>query len=104
MDAPFIEVTFALADLEADAAYAACVACGAIAVTFTDAGDTPVLEPLPGEFRLWSQTKVWPLFPNDLSTADARLLRALGATLARPAESLHTRVVAEKVWEREWLK
>src|SRR6202161_1431191 len=104
MDAPFIEVTFALADLEADSAYAACVACGAIAVTFTDAGDTPVLEPLPGEFRLWSQTTVCALFLNDDNAAGAGLLRALGVTLARSAESLHTRVVPEKVWEREWLK
>jgi ribosomal protein L11 methyltransferase len=104
MGAPFVEVTFALGELEADSAYAACVACGAVAVTFTDAGDTPVLEPLPGEFRLWSQTKVCALFPNDESTAGAGLVRALGMTLARSADSLHTRVVPEKVWEREWLK
>lgn len=104
MGAPFVEVTFALGELEADTAYAACVACGAIAVTFTDAGDNPVLEPLPGEFRLWSQTCVCALFPAEQSTAGAGLVRALGVTLARPAESLHTRVVTEKVWEREWLK
>jgi len=104
MGAPFVEVTFALGELEADSAYAACVACGAIAVTFTDAGDTPVLEPLPGEFRLWSQTQVCALFPNDESTSGARLLRALGMTLTRSADSLHTRVVPEKIWEREWLQ
>jgi len=92
MGAPFVEVTFALGELEADSAYAACVACGAIAVTFTDAGDTPVLEPLPGEFRLWSQTQVCALFPNDESTAGAGLLRALGVTL-RPTgrEPAHPR-------------
>jgi ribosomal protein L11 methyltransferase len=104
MGAPFVEVTFALGELEADSAYAACVACGAIAVTFTDAGDTPVLEPLPGEFRLWSQTQVCALFPNDESTSGARLLRALALTLARSVETLHIRVVPEKVWEREWLQ
>src|SRR5580704_911816 len=92
MGAPFVEVTFALCELEADAAYAACVACGAIAVTFTDAGDTPVLEPLPGEFLLWSATQV------------CALIRALSMTLARPAKTLHTHPVPEKVWEREWLK
>jgi ribosomal protein L11 methyltransferase len=101
MGAPWVEVTFALGELEADSAYAACVACGAIAVTFTDAGDTPVLEPLPGEFRLWSQTQVCALFPSEESASG---VRALGVTLARPAESLHTRIVPEKVWEREWLK
>jgi ribosomal protein L11 methyltransferase len=104
MGAPLVEVTFALGELEADSAYAACVACGAIAVTFTDAGDTPVLEPLPGEFRLWSQTTVCALFPDDENTAGVGLLRALGVTLARSEKSLHTRVVPEKVWEPEWLK
>jgi ribosomal protein L11 methyltransferase len=101
MGAPWVEVTFALGELEADSAYAACVACGAIAVTFTDAGDTPVLEPLPGEFRLWSQTRVCALFPAAESTAG---MRALAGTLARSAENLHSRVVPEKLWEREWLK
>jgi ribosomal protein L11 methyltransferase len=104
MGAPFVEVTFVLGELEADAAYAACVACGATAVTFTDAGDTPVLEPLPGEFLLWSATQVCALFPAQTEGAWAALVRALSVTLGRPADSLHTRPVPEKVWEREWLK
>jgi ribosomal protein L11 methyltransferase len=101
MGARLVEVTFVLGELAADAAYAACVACGATAVTFTDAGDTPVLEPLPGEFLLWSATQVSALFP---AQADAALIRALSVTLARSAETLHTRPVPEKVWEREWLQ
>jgi ribosomal protein L11 methyltransferase len=104
MGAPFVEVTFELGELEADAAYAACAACGAIAVTFADAGDTPVLEPLPGEFLLWSATRVCALFPAEANTACAALIRALSVTLARSAESLHTHAVPDKVWEREWLK
>jgi ribosomal protein L11 methyltransferase len=104
MGAPFVEVTFELGKLEADTAYGACVACGAIAVTFTDAGDTPVLEPLPGEFLLWSATKVCALFPAQEHAATAALIRALGATLEQSEETLHTRLVPERVWEREWLK
>ena len=104
MDAPFVEVTFELGALDADWAYAACAACGAVAVTFTDAGDTPVLEPLPGEFRLWSQTRVCALFPEETHSGGGALIRALSTTLGRSAEALHTRAVADKVWEREWLK
>src|ERR1700691_1324282 len=104
MGAPFVEVTFELGRLEADQAYAACVACGAIAVTFTDAGDTPVLEPLPGEFRLWSATKVCALFPAQAGAVSSSLVCALSATLAQPEETLQARLVPEKVWEREWLK
>jgi ribosomal protein L11 methyltransferase len=104
MSAPFVEVTFALGELAADSAYAACVVCGAIAVTFSDAGDTPVLEPLPGEFLLWSATDVCALFPPQANLSCGALIRALSATLARPAETLRTRIVPEKAWEREWLK
>jgi ribosomal protein L11 methyltransferase len=104
MGAPLLEVSFELAELEADAAFAACVACGASAVTFTDAGDTPVLEPLPGEFRLWPATRVHALFPAEADAAAAGRLRALGATLGRPVASLRTELVADKAWEREWLK
>jgi hypothetical protein len=42
MDAPLVQITFELGELDAEAAYAACAACGALAVTFSDAGDTPL--------------------------------------------------------------
>ena len=103
MQPPFLEVTFELGKLDADAAYAACVLCGAVAVTFTDAGDTPVFEPLPGELLLWSATRVCALFPPAADAPHATLIRALSATLARCAAGLRTHVVPEKVWEREWL-
>ena len=35
---------------------------GAQSVTFSDAGDVPVLEPGPGETPLWSKTRITGLF------------------------------------------
>jgi len=35
---------------------------GAQSVTFTDAGDRPVLEPGPGETPLWHRTRITALF------------------------------------------
>ena len=35
---------------------------GASSITFSDRGDEPVLEPKPGEIRLWSDTLVRALF------------------------------------------
>ena len=35
---------------------------GALAVTFEDAEDSPILEPRPGERRLWPNTEVTGLF------------------------------------------
>jgi ribosomal protein L11 methyltransferase len=106
MAAPYLEVSFELGRLEADSAEAVCSACGAIAVTFSDAGDTPVLEPLPGEFRLWPQTRVRALFTCDGDGArdPEQVARDLSAALGLPYASLGTRRVAETVWEREWLK
>jgi ribosomal protein L11 methyltransferase len=98
MGAPYVELIFELGELQADTAEAACEACGAIAVTFTAAGATPVLEPLPGEFRLWSATRVHALFCRDAPAG--ALARALGL----PLTNLATRQVADKVWEREWRK
>lgn len=105
MGSPYVELIFALGEIEADAAEAACEACGAIAVTFTAANAPPVLEPLPGEFRLWSATCVRALFFSDkeeIYGAEA-LARALASALGLPVASLSTRLVADKVWEREWL-
>jgi ribosomal protein L11 methyltransferase len=105
MGAPYVELIFELGQLDADTVEAACEACGAIAVTFTAANAPAVLEPLPGEFRLWSQSRVHALFlcEPDRSREDARA-QHLASALALPLASLTTRDVADRVWEREWLK
>ncbi|HEY5020707.1 MAG TPA: 50S ribosomal protein L11 methyltransferase [Steroidobacteraceae bacterium] len=105
MGAPYVELIFELGELPAATAEAACEACGAIAVTFTAANAPPVLEPLPGEFRLWSATRVHALFcANTATSSDSAAARALAGALGLPLASLRTRRVADKVWEREWLK
>jgi len=106
MGSAYVELTFQLGSWDADTAAAACEACGAIAVTFTAAHATPVLEPLPGEFRLWSQTRVHALFSCDAERpgSGAAVKRTLSSALALPLTSFSTRHVADKTWEREWLK
>jgi ribosomal protein L11 methyltransferase len=76
---------------------------GAQSVTFSDAGDLPVLEPGPGETPLWSRTRVAGLFDADADMA--KLLEDLRVTLALddlPEHSLET--LADREWEREWLR
>lgn len=76
---------------------------GALAVTFTDAGDEPLLEPAPGEAPLWRRTRLTALFATRAEAAAAaeRLNEAL-APAAVPAPRLET--VPERIWEREWLR
>lgn len=76
---------------------------GALAVTLTDAGNTPVLEPLPGETPLWRNTKITGLFS---ANADFERLRADLRQSFGLAELPPCRVenLEDRVWEREWLK
>ncbi|HUA26413.1 MAG TPA: 50S ribosomal protein L11 methyltransferase [Steroidobacteraceae bacterium] len=101
----FLEVSLDLGRLAADDAEAACLCCGAIAVTFVDADDrdlSPVLEPAPGEFRLWPAARLVALFPPQ-TDRDA-IVRALSRALAVDPEELRAREVADRAWEREWLR
>jgi ribosomal protein L11 methyltransferase len=71
-------------------------------VTFVDAHDDPVLEPLPGEFRLWPTTRLRALFDE---TVDPRALeRALSETLQLKPEELQIEQIGDRAWEREWLR
>ncbi|HXS27396.1 MAG TPA: 50S ribosomal protein L11 methyltransferase [Steroidobacteraceae bacterium] len=102
---PLLELTFDLAPLagveEAAAVESACFEAGALSVTLTDAADDPVLEPLPGEVRLWPRTRVEALFPRD--TVPLVTARAIAAALALPPERILAREIEDRAWEREWL-
>lgn len=95
-------LSFDLGTLDPQRAEEACFGCGATAVTFLDARDEPVLEPAPGEFRLWNSTRMQCLFPA--GTAAAPLARALGAALELDPHVIHAEELPGRAWEREWLK
>jgi ribosomal protein L11 methyltransferase len=101
---PFYEIEFPLASLSQHLTDDALEQIGALSVTYVDrVDDQPVLEPKPGEIRLWRDTLVRALF--DQSTEPALNLQRLG--LALGAEVLGTarvRNVADQAWERVWLE
>ena len=97
----FIQLSLELRELDPETVEGVLVACGATSVTFTDARDDAILEPLPGEFRLWPATVVTALFgEEDPST----LTRAVAAALAIDEGRIKAEVVQDRAWEREWLK
>jgi len=76
-----------------------------MAVTFIDADErdsSPILEPAPGEFRLWPAVLVQALFPPQADPEG--IVRALSRALALDPALLRTREVADRAWEREWLR
>src|ERR1700683_3485211 len=99
---PYLELSFELDDLDPQAAENACMQSGALSVTFSDAPDEPVLEPRPGEVRLWRQTRLQALY--EAQRADAALIVALAAALGIDPQQLKARAVADRAWEREWLR
>jgi ribosomal protein L11 methyltransferase len=104
----FYEIEFPLAGLNLGEVEATLVEAGASSITFVDRGDEPVLEPKPGEFRLWSDTLVRALFQESadagLEAGAARNLGRLAAALgAHITQSARIVAVKNQDWERAWL-
>ena len=75
---------------------------GALSVTLEDSSDDAVLEPAPGEMRLWPPRACRRCSPRETDAGAwcSAWPRALGiAAGAHPGAR-----VADRVWEREWLK
>ena len=99
----FYEIEFPLADLSVESVETALEELGAGSITFVDRGDEPVLEPKPGEFRLWSDTLVRALFQAEPANA-ARNLESLAAVLGpHITRTARVRAVKNQDWERVWL-
>ncbi|EQD61428.1 ribosomal protein L11 methyltransferase, partial [mine drainage metagenome] len=76
--------------------------CGASAITLADARDEPVLEPAPGEMRLWPATRLQALFAP--GTPRDTTVHGLGVALGLDPAELEVRWIADRAWEREWLR
>jgi ribosomal protein L11 methyltransferase len=98
----FYEIEFPLTGLDAEAVEEALLEVGAGSITFVDRGDEPVLEPAPGEIRLWSDTLVRALFPaaSDAAGNIQQLADLLGPHITETAR-IHP--VEDREWERVWL-
>ncbi|ELI1836556.1 50S ribosomal protein L11 methyltransferase [Vibrio alginolyticus] len=76
---------------------------GALSVTFLDAQDTPVFEPLPGETRLWGDTDILALYDAESDTNfiidQIKASNMLADNFAYKVEQLE-----DKDWEREWME
>ena len=106
----FYEIEFPLAALSVELVETALQDLGASSITFVDRGDDPVLEPKPGEFRLWSDTLVRALFQapagaESSEAADAARKLATLASVLGPhvTNTARVRAVKNQDWERVWL-
>lgn len=78
-------------------------AAGAVSLTYQDAGDQPVLEPLPGETPLWNDIIITGLFQQDTNTIP-ELLFALKDHPDWSIKELKVELLEDQNWERAWMK
>jgi ribosomal protein L11 methyltransferase len=99
---PFLQLTIDIGKRDPQPVEDALFAGGAVSVTLLDAADDPVLEPAPGQTPLWPTVMVSALFDADADPQQivANLRAACGPDV--PAPSFEH--IADKAWEREWLK
>ena len=104
---PYLRIDIDVAAANAQQVEDHCLALGAVAVTLVDQRDDPVLEPAPGEIRLWPATSLQALFSADAAGTppdSAALLASLRALTGLSAGCLRTQLIEDRVWEREWLR
>lgn len=99
---PFLQLTLHLGSADPEPFENALLEADALSITLEDAADDPVLEPAPGTTPLWPTIRLKALFA---ATADRdRILLALAGDLPSPLPRAEFGVIADRVWEREWLK
>lgn len=97
------QVAFEVTADQAESLEAVLEAAGAEAITWAEApGSAAVLEPPPGETRLWDWLRVEALFPAD-SDVDA-VRAALADALGGDPSGWRTAEIADQAWERAWLE
>jgi len=99
---PWSQFRIELGQLDPEQLESALFDAGALSVTLTDAQDTPVLEPAPGETPLWPNTRFTALFPEDVS--EQSVADALQAQLDPPLPPHSMEQLEDRAWEREWMK
>lgn len=97
--ASYLQLTLDLGRIHPEAYEEALFALGALSVTLEDAADDPILEPAPGALPLWPTVRMKALFAAETDPGIVQSLARLGPLPPHRFETL-----AERVWEREWLK
>lgn len=97
---PWIQIRINATAKTADKVSNMLLGRGAQAVTFMDAKDVPVYEPMPGETPLWGETEVMGLFDAETDPAPtiAFFQQIFGEDVSYKVEQLE-----DKDWVREWM-
>lgn len=98
---PWLQLAMNLGRLEPDSLQDVLESIGAVAISFSNAGSDPVLEPAAESTPLWARTRVSALLPISFrsdAVADEIQTRLTGADL----NSLEFSVIPDHDWQQEW--
>jgi ribosomal protein L11 methyltransferase len=103
---PFIQLILPIGAADPEPYEDALLGAGASSITLEDEGDDPVLEPLPGTTPLWPRVRLKALFDSEVDSTQLLLsvTAALGERLSEPLREARFETLADRAWEREWLK
>ncbi len=98
----FIQISFEIHAQEAQISEEVLNSLGALAVSFEDAKDQPILEPGVGETPLWSEAVIKSLFPEETDCMVVLAGLSEGLPLLN-LESVNFELLADQAWERAWM-
>ena len=98
----FLQLTIELGSTDPAPVEEALFAIGALSVTLEDAADDPILEPAPGALPLWPTVNIKALFSE--ATPPHSVIEALHTQLGNTPTVYRFEQLADRHWEREWLK
>ena len=99
---PFLQLTLHVGAADPQPYEDALFELGALSVTLEDAADDPILEPAPGATPLWPTVLVRALFAEQ--TQKASVIDGLQHALRSELPASTFEHIADRAWEREWLK
>ena len=99
---PWIQLRVNTTEKHAETVSDMLMSWGAQAVSFVDAADTPIYEPMPGEVLYWTNTVVVGLF--DAEHKMDKVIRQLEqVSLFKQGVQYKLEQLEDKDWEREWM-
>ncbi|ACV25673.1 50S ribosomal protein L11 methyltransferase [Kangiella koreensis] len=99
----WIQLKFDYKNPDADSLSDYLMELGALAVTFLDAEDKPILEPKPGETPLWEHLVVLALFEADIDTNSIDTAIQSHQFAQHIGDQYEWEIIRDQDWERSWM-
>lgn len=100
----WIQLKFDYKNTDADSLSDYLMDLGALAVTFLDAEDKPILEPKPGETPLWEHLVVLALFEADVDTNSIDAAIQVHKFAQHIGQQYEWEIIRDQDWERSWME